>query len=238
MKTLKTLALVSLLVTSMTTSAFASWWNPFTWFKQLIPVRQNFVVTASSSVATSSPKANVPPISTYINKQHGYEISYPVNAKISFEGLDMTESEKKELRKTHASTSVDWYDSTCVRVSSNDGNNLSRAGWSVQISSESQFSASPCAPTGLSSTSHRAKDTLVLNGKNMEATGWVENDNSSRWFSLPVSVSGRTITVVYEMNTKSAAQQVEYLRILHDIISTLKIQESFVPTTPPDIGRG
>ncbi|MEI6810477.1 MAG: hypothetical protein WCK60_00300 [Candidatus Nomurabacteria bacterium] len=39
MKTIKTLTLVSVLVFGMTTSAFASWWNPFSWgwFKKNSP---------------------------------------------------------------------------------------------------------------------------------------------------------------------------------------------------------
>lgn len=41
MKTAKTLAIVSIITFSMTTSAFASWWNPFTWFqKKAVSVQQ------------------------------------------------------------------------------------------------------------------------------------------------------------------------------------------------------
>ena len=56
MKKIKTLTLVSILMFGITTSAFASWWNPFTWsiFKKKPIQTEQQVAVENVSVASST----------------------------------------------------------------------------------------------------------------------------------------------------------------------------------------
>ena len=89
MKTIKTLTLVSILVVGMTTSVFASWWNPFTWFqKKVVSVQQvQQRPTTSIPMAQNTQLQNVGSTSktvistesdlqTYNNEKYGFNIQY------------------------------------------------------------------------------------------------------------------------------------------------------------------
>ncbi|MBP9866729.1 MAG: hypothetical protein KBC41_01485 [Candidatus Pacebacteria bacterium] len=86
MKTLKTFIIVSILTLGMTTSVFAAWWNPFTWFqKKVVPtqqVKQNTVpinltkeVASSTNILTKNSNAQVK--QAFNLKKFGISFEYP-----------------------------------------------------------------------------------------------------------------------------------------------------------------
>lgn len=92
MKTIKTVTLVSILLVGMTTSVFASWWNPFTWhwFKINTPATQQIksdtdsvVQNISIQVASSTTEMVISSTSTiladYITQNEG---KYPNKIKL------------------------------------------------------------------------------------------------------------------------------------------------------------
>lgn len=76
MKTIKTFVLVSILTVGMTTSVFASWWNPFTWgfFKKYIQIQQ---VTTQHSTTTLEVKT--PLVSNAIYNDPSGDFSFEHN---------------------------------------------------------------------------------------------------------------------------------------------------------------
>lgn len=116
MKTLKTAALISLLSICVTQSAFASWWNPFTWHifnKKVVQVEQTEKstqsaikktvneevakeektiiknVTLTDNKATTS-VAGVEGMSKYVDSTFGFSFWYPT-------GWEVSEVQSKEL---------------------------------------------------------------------------------------------------------------------------------------------
>lgn len=95
MKTIKTFTLVSILMFGMTTSVFASWWNPFTWnffnkkvvpVQQVQPAQQNTVPVKENisnqdrTKGTSTPKnteSQNSKVSTYTNEKYLFSIDFP-----------------------------------------------------------------------------------------------------------------------------------------------------------------
>lgn len=87
MKTIKTIGVVSVLVFSMTTLAFAAWWNPFSWgwFKKNTPVVQ----VVQNQVATSTVVSNVDETNgwkIYTDTKNGFEVKYPSNFYVTWQG--------------------------------------------------------------------------------------------------------------------------------------------------------
>jgi hypothetical protein len=105
MKTIKTLALISILAIGITQSAFASWWNPLAWFqKREVSVQQvqkntssinNELVTESSSTPSTSKQEqknfkncfNEGPLAANVDKSNwktfegfGFAVQYPAEA--------------------------------------------------------------------------------------------------------------------------------------------------------------
>lgn len=96
MKTIKTVALTSVLVFGMTTSVFASWWNPFTWFqKKMAPAQQvqhvsstnvtvNIEDNQKNEAINTTPKNKIPESwRTFENKQGGVSVSFPKDFKVN-----------------------------------------------------------------------------------------------------------------------------------------------------------
>ena len=83
MKTFKKLTVVYVLMFGITTSAFASWWNPFTWsiFKKKETQKEQQIVTDIVSVATITKEVkNIDATEdwkVYSNPEYGFEVKFP-----------------------------------------------------------------------------------------------------------------------------------------------------------------
>lgn len=103
MKSIKILTVTSILLFGLTTSAFASWWNPFTWFhKKVVSVQQvkqnSALITENTStqIASSTDKEIKNDLLTYVNSNFGYSIGYPLNWTPDSEKRIMDETNKIE----------------------------------------------------------------------------------------------------------------------------------------------
>lgn len=68
MKTIKILALISVLTIGITQSAFALWWNPFTWFqKKVVPMQQLQQNSAMSALIVRGDQTHKASSSTGLN---------------------------------------------------------------------------------------------------------------------------------------------------------------------------
>jgi hypothetical protein len=170
---------------------------------------------------------------TYTNNQHGYTLDYPDNVKVDLAGIGFDGTKWIDYSPESAiSTTTKWYASTCVGVNSNDSI------WYINILADAAFSQVPCGGTGTSSNNHPGTDIFVSNGEQASSTGRIEGDGSGATFYFNLS---KDISVEYGIHATSSLSEQNYQRALnsiHSVLSTLKTMEDFVPTTPPNNGKG
>jgi hypothetical protein len=119
MKTIKTIAVISVLTIGMTTSVFASWWNPLTWniFKKKTTQIHSVVQTTETKNVTKS--SNVTSVKKYEDKVLGFQFSYPSYLIVSTSStkfhtysdkntfLDIKDSSNKNYGRIIANTEVE-----------------------------------------------------------------------------------------------------------------------------------
>lgn len=169
---------------------------------------------------------------TYKNVYHGYEISYPPGVDLRLSGVDWrSRDDREELRDRLSDPSIEWYTSTCIVLT--DDTTL----W-LTISAAHSFSDVPCGPTGTSATAHIEFDPLIVNGQPEAARGFIEDDGRG-WYALEVKFESQdySIGIVYGVMGQAELNREDYsetLDLIHDILSTLKLENDFNPSRPPD----
>lgn len=131
MKIIKTFALVSVLTIGLTTSVFASWWNPFTWnwFKKQTPVTTQQVVINNISIATSTSENKSDELKdwkTYTNKEYGFEIKYP--SDWSFKDISSSTRNPSIVIKSKTRLNLPGYENVPVYFRAVIISNLSNTG--------------------------------------------------------------------------------------------------------------
>ncbi len=186
----------------------------------------------SGATTNSLAETSIAEWKTYINNQHGYTIQYPPGIDIVLVGTGDAISAESVTTSAISTTTV-WYASTCINVSQAD------TPWYINISTDSNFSQVPCGPTGTAADDHPVQDSLMVAGENITTHGISETNHADASFRFNLG----KIYVNYGIASTSTVglSDEDYqnnLKLMHAIIATLKPIQNFVPSAPPDNGRG